>query len=360
VAATQELTTVLDVHTHVFPARVPAPASPAAEAAGWPVVVDDSGRRGVFQRGSLVRTLDPVAWDPAARVRHMDAEGVTMQAVSPIPFTFLYGADAELTDQLARLQNDQIAELCAAAPGRFFGLGTVPLQDTEAAVSELRRCMLDLGLAGVEIGTWAADRQLHDAALAPFFAAAADLGAALFIHPGRALAPERTAHNGLDFALARPLETTLAAAALVQGGVLRAHPGLRVCLAHGGGCVPQMLGRWEFGHHHVRRPADPTLPSPREELAGIWADTLTYDPEALRMSALTFGVEHLVLGTDYPFAAREAPPGAAVAAAVAADLVPLGERWADRLTSNGLRFLGVEAKARDLQPVINTRTGDNP
>lgn len=318
------------------------PASAAAEAAGWPVVVDEGGQRRIHQRGKLVRTLDPVAWDVDARLLQMNAEGVATQAVSPIPFTFLYDADAELADSLARLQNDQLAEWCSAWPERYVGLGTVALQDTDAAIAELQRCRLELGLAGVEIGTHAGDRDLHDPALAPFFVAADQLGAAVFVHPGRALAPERTAHNGLDFALARCMETTLGAAALVQGGVLRANPGLRVCLAHGGGCVPQMRGRWDFGHYHVRRPTDPHVRSPGEELLGMWADTLTYDPEALRMTALTFGVDHLVLGTDYPFAARETPPGAAVAAAAAAGLVPLGERWDDQLVRNGRVFLGID------------------
>lgn len=319
--------------------------------------MEDGDNRRIYQRGSLVRTLSPTAWDVGTRSREMDVEGVDTHVLSPIPFTFLYEADTELTAQLSALQNHAIAEACASSPERLIGVGTVPLQDPQAAINELKRCVLDLHLAGVEIGTIAGSLQLHDSDLAPFFAAAAELNAAIFVHPGRVLNPDRTAHHGLDFALARTIETALGAASLVQGRVLERHPELRVCLAHGGGCVPQIVGRWDFGHHYVRRPDDPTQPTPSTVLATMWADTLTYEPEALRLTTHTFGSDHLVLGTDYPFAARERPPGAVIRRARDSGLLGgLGESWQDHLTRNAWAFLYGSRKRTCHGPTIHRST----
>jgi aminocarboxymuconate-semialdehyde decarboxylase len=337
--AAAEGVTVLDVHTHILPPSVPDPPSAGAERAGWPVVERTGDRRRVHQAGRLVRTLTPPGWDVDARLAEMDALGVAAQVLMPIPFTFCYDADPAVAGWLARVQNDAIAEIVAARPDRFYGLGTVPLQDPAAAVAELRRIMTEPRLGGVEIGTHVAGTSLHDASLAPFWAAAEELGAAVFVHPGRFLAPDRTGHNGLDFGLARPVETGIAAGALVHGGVLTRHPGLRICLAHGGGCTAMMAGRWQRGWDLLPRPEALTDAGPRELLARLWVDTLTYDPGALRLAAEVFGADRLVVGTDYPFTVAERPPGAAVAEAVRTGGVPLAD-WPAELAGNARRFLG--------------------
>lgn len=329
---------MLDVHTHILPPEVPDPPTPAAGRAGWPVVERSGDRRRVHQNGRLVRTLTPPGWDAGARLAEMDALGVTAQVLMPIPFTFCYDADPALTADLARAQNDAIAAIVAAHPDRFSGLGTVPLQDPDRAVAELRRIRTELRLSGVEIGTHVDGTSLHDPSLTPFWATAEELGAAVFVHPGRFVAPGRTGHNGLDFGLARPVETSLAAGALVHGGVLTRHPGLRVCLAHGGGCTAMMAGRWQRGWDLLPRPPALTTSSPRELLARLWVDTLTYDPGALALAAEVFGPDRLVLGTDYPFTVAERPPGAAVAEAVRAGGLPLAD-WPADLSGNARLFL---------------------
>lgn len=331
---------MLDVHTHILPEAVPGPPSEAARRAGWPVVERDGERRRVLQDEALMRTLTPPGWDAGARLAEMDAAGVGGQVLMPIPFTFLYEADPAVTDRLAREQNHAIAELCAGEPERFIGLGTVALQDTGRAVAELHRIMGPLGLAGVEIGTHAAGTPLHAPRLGPFFDAAEELGAAVFVHPASPLAPDRTAHNGLAFGLARPVETTLAAGSFVHGGLLVRHPRLRVCLAHGGGCTAMIAGRWQHGWERLPRPEALATRSPRELLGRMWADTLTYDPDALGLAARVFGPRRLVLGTDYPFASAERPPGETVGRAVHDGVLPgHGAGWAAALARNARCFL---------------------
>lgn len=337
---------MLDVHTHFMP-RGLSPPSDAAVGQGWPVVSQDGDRIEVHRRGELVRVLGPSAREPAARIADMDRTGVAAQVVMPTPFTLLYDADPDLGVRYARAQNDQLAELVDADRTRFRGLGALPLQDPAAAVEEVRRVTGELGLAGVEIGTHAADRQLHDPELTPVFAELERREAAVFVHPWQPLAPARTAHSGLAFGLARPVETELAVGSLVFGGVLERHPGLRICLAHGGAGIPALRGRlhngWERADPAGRRPAQ----DPRLLLRTLWADGLTYDAAAYALAESTFGANRMVLGSDYPFAAQERVPGASIAEAVDLGLTRIGAGWRDRTTDNARAFLGEGSAAAD-------------
>jgi aminocarboxymuconate-semialdehyde decarboxylase len=227
---------------------------------------------------------------------------------------------------------------------RRAALGAIPLQDPDLAVAELRR-LRGLGLAGVEIGTNVLGVGLDDPSLTGFFAAAEDCAAAVFVHPVNPLAPERTTTYGLAFGLARPLETTVAAAALVYGGVLARYPALRVCLTHGGGAIAMLAGRLARGHEILPAVDGLAGHSPQELLRRMWADTLTYDPHSLPLVAQTFGLDHLVLGTDYPLAAAERPAGAALGRAVDDGLLVMPE-WRAQLSANGEAFVGAQVAAQ--------------
>jgi aminocarboxymuconate-semialdehyde decarboxylase len=329
---------IIDVHTHaVPPVREP---SAAERAAGRPYTADSGDTRRVLARGEVLRVLTPQAWDPAARLEQMDRQGVGVQVVLPAPFTFLYGCEVGLAAEFAAEQNDAIARFCAADPTRLVGFASVPLQDPERAVAELRRAVLEQGLRGVEIGTNAVRLQLHDQDLDPFFRAAEDLEVPVFIHPGPLERSGRAVHSGLAFALARPLETELAAGSLVFGGVLERHPRIRICLAHGGGGVPATAGRWEHGWAKRTPGVRADSASPRSLLRRLWADTLTYDPAVLPLAERVFGAGHLVVGTDMPFAAQEDPPGAAPAAAAHRGLFADPALDVDAMAANARAFLG--------------------
>jgi aminocarboxymuconate-semialdehyde decarboxylase len=334
---------IIDVHTHAVP---PVRDPTAAErAAGRPYTTGEGGTRRVLARDTVLRELTPQAWDPSARLEEMDRLGVTAQAVMPAPFTFLYGCEPAMAAEFAAEQNEAIASFCAAAPARLIGFASVPLQDPQRAVAELRRSVRALGLRGAEIGTNAVTLQLHDAELDPFFAAAEELEAPLFIHPGPFRAADSVLHSGLAFALARPVETELAAGSLVFGGVLERHPRIRICLAHGGGGVPAIAGRWEAGWAKRTPGVRPDSVSPRALLRRLWADTLTYDPRVLPLTERTFGAGHLMVGTDTPFAVREDPPGAAVAEAARNRLFADPDLGTEAMAGNARGFLGMTVPA---------------
>ncbi|MGA7428881.1 MAG: amidohydrolase family protein, partial [Xanthobacteraceae bacterium] len=191
-----------------------------------PVLKEFNGRDATLEiAGKVVQQpLPREIWDVGLRLRDMDANQVDVQVLSPTVFTFFYGHDAALALACAGLQNEEIAAVVRKHPGRFIGLGSVPLQAPQAAADELKRCMSKLGLRGAMIGTHVNGRNLDDRALEPFWAAAAELGAFIFVHPHAGAAGERLNEYYLKNLVGLPFETTRAGACLVFGGVLERHP----------------------------------------------------------------------------------------------------------------------------------------
>jgi aminocarboxymuconate-semialdehyde decarboxylase len=227
--------------------------------------------------------------------------------------TFCHDAPAAGARILARAQNDFLAGLVAQDPDRFRALGAVPMQDPAHAVIELRRCVGELGFLGVEIGTRVGDRELGDPDFDPFFDAAAELGALVFVHPADTTLDPRLAAAGVAFGAGMPTETGIAAAALlVSGAMSRRRTGIRLCLAHGGGTLPWLLPRLDKGEL-IKDPDTPPARLPSALARSLYSDSLTYDAGSLLLAVDRYGDGHVVLGTDYPFAAREAPAGAVLA-----------------------------------------------
>jgi aminocarboxymuconate-semialdehyde decarboxylase len=244
---------------------------------------------------------------------------------------FSYWAKAQDAYDLARLLNDHIAGVCAghasspsrplAPPPPFVGLGTVPLQDPSLACRELDRCMGELGLRGIQIGTNLNGANLDDPRVQQVLTHAERLGAAVFVHPWDMLEPKRLDKYWLKWLVGMPTETAVAIATLVFSGMFDRLPRLRVCFAHGGGSLPAVLGRLEHGHatrpdlvavDNTRRPSEYLKRGATP--ARFWVDSLTHDADALRRLITIMGSERVALGSDYPFPLGEEHPGAMVEA----------------------------------------------
>jgi aminocarboxymuconate-semialdehyde decarboxylase len=240
-------------------------------------------------------------WDTEQRLRDMDRHGVDMQLLAPTVFTFFYEQEPALALACAMLQNDEIAAETKRHPGRFLGLGGVPLQAPELAAGELKRAMTQLGLRGAMIGSNVNGRNLDDPALEPFWAAAAALGAFIFVHPHAGAAAERLGSYYLKNLVGLPFETTVAGASLVFGGVLERHPSLKVCLSHGGGFLPYQAGRFRHGFE-VRPEAKVNLThGPQESIGRLFYDTILHDKPTLEFLIASVGPQFVLLGSDYPF-----------------------------------------------------------
>ena len=331
---------LVDIHTHAIDPDIPDLTGRYPGA--WPSVERlPDGRARVRIGGVRYRDVDERCWSVERRLRDMDAEGVSVQVLSPMPATLLHSADAAGAAELSRAQNDFLARLVSRAPDRLLALGAVPLQDPEAAAKELSRCVGELGFLGVEIGTRVAGLELADEALDPFFRAAAETAALIFIHPVDADVDPRLGPLGLGFGVGMPSETGLAAAGLLTSKVAQRRPAVRLCLAHGGGTLPSLLPRIDKGER-LRDLEVTEIASDRAR--SLYCDSLTYDPDGLALAVRRFGATQVLLGTDYPFIARERPAGAGLEAA------------ADRLPEDVVAAIGRENAFRLVEDLATARS----
>jgi aminocarboxymuconate-semialdehyde decarboxylase len=300
----------IDVHTHILPETLPD----LREAPGGErfVRLDHHvpGKARMIVNGAVFREVERNLWDVAARLSECDAAGVGVQVLSTVPVMFSYWAEPETALRLARHLNDHIAGVVADRPGRFVGLGTLPMQSPDLAIRELERCVRELGLAGVQIGTNVDGANLDSPELFPVFEAAASLSAAVFVHPWEMAGRDRMTRYWLPWLVGMPAETSLAICSLIFGGVLERLPKLRIAFAHGGGAFPATIGR--IAHGFEARPdlcAVANDVSPREYLKRIYLDSLVHDPLMLRYLVELMGSDRVALGSDYPFPLGEARPG---------------------------------------------------
>ncbi len=315
----------IDIHTHILPREWPD----LDKKYGYPGFIrlehcDECSAR-MMMGDRVFRQISDNVWEPKRRIEEMDAAGVTVQVLSTVPVMFSYWAKPHDTLDLSRLLNDHIAEVVRALPKRFVGLGTVPLQDVDLAAEEMERCVRQLGLRGVEIGTHVDPndhchgpecRNLDHSSLDVVWKTAEQLGAAIFIHPWDMMGRERMPKYWLPWLVGMPAETSLAICSMIFGGVFERFPRLRVAFAHGGGAFPGTIGRIEHGFH-VRPDlvAIDNKTEPRKYLAQenaparFYVDSLVHDSEALRMLIKLFGAERVALGSDYPFPLGEERAG---------------------------------------------------
>ncbi|WAC29327.1 amidohydrolase family protein [Ancylobacter sp. SL191] len=292
---------VIDVHAHILTEEMMARMRREAPEIG-PTLTEVDAEGGVLTVGDIVQRPFPRGgWDLDRRLADLDIAGFDLQVLSNCPQTFLYERDAALTGALCQIQNEAIAELVARHPDRFLGIATLPMQDPARAADELRRAVTRLGLKGAQIGSHIEGRNLDHPALEPVWATAAELGAFILIHPQKAAAGDRTKEFYLKNLIGNPLETTIAAASLVFGGVLERYPDLRICLVHGGGFLPFQTGRMIHGWKERPECRRFITESPEVSIRRLYFDTLTHFGPALRYLTDTFAADHVLLGSDYPF-----------------------------------------------------------
>jgi aminocarboxymuconate-semialdehyde decarboxylase len=245
----------------------------------------------------------------AERLAAMDAQGIDMQALSINPYW--YKAERDVCEKLIQIQNEKLAEACAATPDRFVAFASVALQFPDLAAKQLEDGVKKYGLRGAAIGGSVDGAELSDPKFHPFWAKVEQLGVLVFIHPqvGGAsadIAKRLKGGGGLDNVVGFPLETSIALSHLIFEGTLDRFPGLKICGAHGGGYLPSYAARSDRGC--IARPdlctggpLGPLKKKPSEYLRQMYYDTMVFTPEAVRHLAAEVGATQLMVGTDYPF-----------------------------------------------------------
>ena len=241
---------------------------------------------------------------PADRLRAMDEQGIDVEALSINPYW--YGADRDVARELIRIQNEALAEACAAHPERFVAFASVALQHPDLAVEQLEDGVTRYGLRGAGLGGSVAGLELSDPKFHPFWAKAEQLGVLVFIHPQGTAELETTtrlAGNGvLTNTIGNPLETTIALSHLIFEGTLDRFPGLKICAAHGGGYLPSYAARSDAILTTFPERCTGTLQKqPTQYLRQLYFDSIVFTAEALRHLVAETGPGQIVMGTDYPY-----------------------------------------------------------
>jgi aminocarboxymuconate-semialdehyde decarboxylase len=289
----------IDVHTHFVPPEFVADARAgcAIDAIG---LDRRDGTEWLIHPQGYQYPLSPEFFDLEARLRQMDSLGVDASVLSLTPTLFLYWLDAAAAGDFCRLANDSIAAF-GALSDRLHGVATVPLQDPDAAVVELRRAVLELGLRGVQIGTTVEGTPLDDRRFEPFFTAAAELGVPVILHPYYV----GTRPNLGDFYMTNltgnPLETCIAASRMILSGCLDRHPTLKVVLVHGGGFMPYQIGRLDHGFRVRQESREAIAFPPSTYLRRFWYDTITHASTPLSFLVDLVGSDRVMFGSDLPF-----------------------------------------------------------
>ena len=251
--------------------------------------------------GTPYRPFPRGGWELERRFKDMAAAEVDVHVLSATPQTYLYDQDPAMTVATSALQNDQIAKLVKAHPDRFMGIATLPMQAPERAAEELKRAMTTLGMRGAMIGSNIAGKNLDDPSFEPVWATAAELGAFMIIHPTTVAGADRLRSYYLANLIGNPLDTTIAAACLVFGGVMERHPKLNVLLVHGGGFVPYQAGRWAHGWHVRPEPKVNVKKSPEPWINRFYYDTILHAKPQLEFLVASVGPTRVLMGSDYPY-----------------------------------------------------------
>ncbi|HEY0297152.1 MAG TPA: amidohydrolase family protein [Bordetella sp.] len=305
---------MIDIHSHFFPEIPQALAREFdAERAVW-LRVDEGQDTGQIMLGDKpFRPVYRALWDAGYRVGELDAQGVAMQLTCATPVMFGYSWDAAKAAEWAARMNDLAVDFCAAHPTRLKALSQVPMQDIKLATAEAKRAQLR-GCVGVQIGNHVGDKDMDHPDMIDFLTFCAEEGIPVFAHPWDMMGgPGRMKKWMLPWLVAMPAETQLGMLSLILSGALEHIPEtLKLCFAHGGGSFAYLLGRVDnaWQHRDIVRQDCPRPPS--EYARRLWCDSALFDHKALDMLVDAVGVDHVMMGSDYPFPLGEQPIGSLV------------------------------------------------
>ena len=312
ISPNQTLAMKIDIHTHIMPETMPD----WTEKFGYGEFIHLEHRNCeacLIKGDKVFRVVKENSYKTEVRIKEMDETDVNRQVLSIIPVLFNYWARAKDGLETSRFFNDHIAETAAKEPKRFTGLGTVPLQDTELAIREMERCVKELKLPGLEIGSNVNGENLSEKKFFPFYEAAEQLGCALFVHPWEMMGEKQMEKYWLPWLVGMPAETTRAICSMIFGGVFEEFPKLRVAFAHGGGSFPYSIGR--IAHGFDVRPDLVAIDNdinPGDYINRFWVDSLVHDKKAFVYLLDIMGEDKICLGSDYPFPLGENKPGSLI------------------------------------------------
>jgi aminocarboxymuconate-semialdehyde decarboxylase len=295
------MTKTIDMHTHVLDDATVKLMQKEIPSLGLKMAPYDADNAICEVSGVAYRPFPRGGHDIERRFKDMDAAEVDVHLLSVAPQTWLYGQEAAVGITASAIQNDEIARHVKEHPERFSGIATLPMQAPDKAADELRRAMRKLGLHGAMIGSNIGGKNLDDPSFEPLWVAAEELDAFMMIHPGNVAGADRLRSYYLGNLIGNPLDTTIAGACLIFGGVLERHPKLNFIMSHGGGFIPYQGGRWVHGWEVRPEPKVHVKHSPAPYLDRFLYDTILHAQAPLEFLISSVGANRVFLGSDYPY-----------------------------------------------------------
>lgn len=293
---------IIDIHAHFTPPDWIDELRRNGARYGCQLHEDPSGHPSLRLGDAKPAPLLPFLSDLSARFKAMAERGLEHQVLAPAMGSVGYHLPEQKGQALSRLFNETVVATAKKFDGRLLPVATVPMQSSRAAVEELDYAVKILGIRMVEIGTNINGANLDEESFRPFFARAAELGVLVQLHPHQdcVAGVDRLGRYYLSNLIGNPTDSAIAGASLIFGGVFEKLPSLNVCLVHGGGALPYLLGRLAYGYSAIK--VAHTVPeSPNKYFRRFYFDTLVHDPRALRFLNELAGPDRLMLGTDYPY-----------------------------------------------------------
>ena len=298
----------IDAHTHVSVPRAAEFIKPHLDVSTIPLAHFSSAETKAVNTKQEGDIRSRIVGNYDERFADMDRMGVDMQLVMPPPPQLYHTVALEYAVPAARMINEGVAEFVSKHKDRFIPTGTVPMQDGSEAAKELEHCMKVLKFKGVEILTNVAGKELSDPAFAPFWKKAEELGALVIIHPNGFTEGQRLSRFYFNNIIGNPFDTTVALHYLIFDGVLERHPNLKIFAMHGGGYLGAYSGRIDHAWG-ARSDCQANLPKPPTHyLKKMYFDTVVFTPLQLETLVKTIGLDHIIMGTDYPFDMLEYDP----------------------------------------------------
>ena len=218
-------------------------------------------------------------------------------------------AGPEKAAELARLANDEMAELVSKHRDRFVGaLATLAMNNIDEALKETDRCIKDLKFNGVYLHTPVDERPLDDAEFLPLYEKMADYDLPIVIHPMRKMdhpdyLAEKDSKYGIFSLFGWPYDTTTAMARLVFSGIMEKYPTLKIVTHHMGGMVPFYAERIRQ-FTQLMATKMPGMWLKREAIDYFklfYADTAIYGSTPALMCGFDFfGADRVLFGIDFP------------------------------------------------------------
>ena len=328
---------MIDTHAHIIVPEITRDFAPGEE---WrPRVFYEGHQQVVEYKSKQIKSAIRPFVQIEQILEEQEKAGVARTILCPWVTLLRYEVDPPEGLRTSHIQNRSLASLSQKYPDRVYGLGTVPFQDPELAARELETLMKETGLYGVEVAASVRGVYLGDDRFRPFWAAAEENGALVFIHPTtRGFESPVFNQYYLWNTVGNPLETTITAAHMIMAGIMEAHPKLKVLLAHGGGSILALRGRLDHAYSFQPLARARLEGPPSESLKKFYFDTITHDEELLRQLVNFAGADHVLVGSDYPFDMGVEKPGETVRKL---NLSP--DEESKILSLNALRLIGKES-----------------